>query len=179
MSVTDLRTIITKLQEDFQQTIAAQTAEAQGRLLAIIDDLHAVAQEQIQAICRDEIKKMIHALRNGLKVTAADIDQIKLWIIGDEKGHEQSEHHCRVWGNELRDVLMEIHALQDASGTLADYMRFQALLRRASVVLSDIFYCRQQKERLVQIQQIGPDLTPAQRSWLIRVLEDKLEAKDG
>jgi len=177
--MTDLQTIISKLQEDFEATISSGTAESQKRLLAIIDELHSVVNERIQDMCREEMHKMLNRLKNGLSLAPSDVDQIRLWIIGDEHEHAKSEHHCQVWESELKEILEEIKNLRDAQEIPVDYSKFRALLRRASVVLADIFYCRQQKEKLDQFDQIGSQISPSQRAFLIKMLQEKLDSADG
>jgi len=169
----DLKTIIDKFQEDFETTLQSGSAESQERLLAIVAELDSVIKERIRTMCRDEMRKMINRLKNGLDITPDDIARIKVWVIGDEEGCARFERHCRVWEDELKDILEEIKILQKTGDSLADYARFQIILHRASTLLTDIVYCHQQKEALDQFYRMGSEVAPEHRAFLIKILEKK------
>jgi len=174
----NLKEIIEKLNEDYEQTLKQGTAEAQERLLTILDELQALIREKIQDLTREDMRKIIYKLKNGQELSAHDLDQVRLWIVGDAQEYAKSEQDCQRRQSELQDIMTDIKHLQDGENILADYSRFRLLLRKASRVLSEVFYFQQQKERVDKFDQTGQQISAADRPFLIRILEQKMNSSE-
>ncbi len=170
--------IITKLNEDYEQTKARGTGDAYSKLSTIFEELGKYLREYIQAETGTDIKLVINKLRSGRDLDDEEVDLIKLWIVGDAQYYTQLENNVKDWQNELKRLIEKINQYKETSADVETASYLRGLFRDGSRVITDIFYYLEQKDRIARFQDATWKTDMDDRAILINLLEKKITSPD-
>lgn len=172
----DFNQIINKLGEDYNSAKAKGTADGYSRLSTIFDQLERFLREYIQDLTEEDIKKIVIRLKHNENLTAADLEKVRLWVVGDAENYVNMENNFADWQQELQRIIGEIKALQTPKPDLATACKLRALFRDGAQVITDIFNFVEQRERVKNFLDATRELDAQEREILIKLLEQKLNS---
>ena len=126
----------------------------------------------------DDIKRVIKKLKGGDVISPADLDLIRLWLVGDADYYLIYEKNFKEWSRELRTVMDDINGCDVDKPDIATVARLRSLFRDASRVVADIFYYAEQKDRIAKFNDATQEIDAEERGILVRLLEQKLKSKE-
>lgn len=174
--MTEFIEIIDKLKEEYRQSLDRDTGEAYSRLSTFFEELNGVVRERIQELTAEEIKAVIKKLEKDEALSNEDKEKIRLWIVGDAEYYTQLENNYDDWKKELDRLVREIEKLNVQEPDVPTLFSLQALLRDGSRVLADIFYFKEQQDRLKKFLDSTKEIDPEERRLLIQILQQKLDS---
>ncbi|MDQ3137254.1 MAG: hypothetical protein M3Q93_06675 [Gemmatimonadota bacterium] len=136
--------------DQLEQLVALQPLDShadEGRFNAISGILASLdndLREQIQAATAAPVAQLIDTLRSDGSVGPADLDLIRLWVVGDADYYVKAENDFPAWMTEMERLLGALRSLVAEAVTPAAMARMEATVRDALRVASDIAFYRQQ-----------------------------------
>ena len=100
--------IITKLNEDYQATIRANSGDTYSRLSTIFGELDQYLREYLQDLTGEDVKKVIKKLKGSDPIMPNDLEFIRLWLVGDAEYYLKYENNFNDWSKELKRLMEEI-----------------------------------------------------------------------
>lgn len=152
----------------------------EGKLHALsgaLVSLDTELREQIQAATASQVVPLLSALKSDGPVGPADLDLIRLWLVGDAENYVKMENDFPAWLAELDRLLAVLRDLRSEAVTPATMSRMEATVRDALRVTSDIVFYRQQEERLQSFQKATKQLSREDKRTLARLLSEKLNSE--
>lgn len=170
--------IITKLNEDYQNTIRTGTGDMYSRLSTIFGELDIYLRECLQEMTGEKVKEIIRKMKGRNPIAADDLELIRLWLIGDADYYLKYENNFNEWTKELKRLMDEINTCNVDNPDVATVSRLRSLFRDASRVVADIFYYVEQKDRVTKFSASTQDIDDEERGLITRLLEQKFKSKD-
>ena len=143
-------------------------------LSAVLAKLQERLREQLQSATQAEIAAAIVTLEAGADPTQAQLDLIRLWVVGDAEHYVRLEADYRTWLTELDRLAGELVRVQGPTFAIADLTRLAALTRDAQRVLADIEYFKQEEARVQRFEHAAKGLTADDKRTLAGILRQKL-----
>jgi hypothetical protein len=134
-------------------------------------------REQVQAITAAQVAPLISKLRADGPVGPADLELIRLWVVGDAEHYVKMEKDSRGWIAELDRLLEALGQLRTESMIPSTLGRMEATIRDALRVAGDIVFYRQEEERIRSFQNATRSLTREDKRMLADILEQKLSSE--
>ena len=165
-----------------QRLVALPPLDAQadeGRLNALSGTLVSLdneLREQIQGATAAPISQLIATLRADGPIAPADLELIRLWVVGDAEYYVKMENDFGAWTAELGRLLGVLQSLGRETVTPATMAKMEATVRDALRVSSDIVFYRQQEERLRSFQAATARMTRDDKRYLADILAQKLNS---
>lgn len=139
-------------------------------LVALENDL----RELMQSETSEEISAIIGKLESNATITDADMELIRLWVVGDAKSYVQMENDSLGWLDELNRLFLVLKDLQDKQLTLENMGKISGTTRDAIRVIGDIIYFKQQEERIANFENASKDLDSDNKLIIANILKQKL-----
>ena len=139
-------------------------------LVALENDL----RELMQSETSEEISAIIGKLETNATITDADMELIRLWVVGDAKSYVQMENDYLDWLDELNRLFLVLRDLQDKQLTIENMGKISGTARDAIRVLGDIIYFKQQEERITNFENASKDLDSDNKFIIADILKQKL-----
>ena len=139
-------------------------------LVALENDL----RELMQSETSEEISAIIGKLESNATITDADMELIRLWVVGDAKSYVQMENDYLGWLDELNRLFLVLKDLQDKKLTLENMGKISGTARDAIRVIGDIIYFKQQQERIANFESASKDLDSDNKLIIADILKQKL-----
>lgn len=133
-------------------------------------------REQIQMLTAPEIASIIKKLRHEEDITTADLEFVRLWVIGDAEGYLQMENNLQRWLEEYDAVKARLARHTAASNSVADLVNVMGLLEEAIRLGADIANLLEKKERVANFEQSTRDPASLNKAVLAALLSRKLES---
>lgn len=171
------------VKQELEQIVAIQplnlktdegSLNALSAALASLDD---ELREQIQAVTATQVTPLIDKLRADGPIGPADLELIRLWLIGDAEYYVQMEKNFPAWVSELDRLIGVLRQLREESMTPSSMSRMEATVRDALRVASDIAFYRQQEERIRSFQNATKSLSREDKQALAEILKQKLHSE--
>lgn len=154
--------------------VTGQTAEGPlNALSSSLARLDSELREQIQAVTAAQVSALIEKLKADGPVGPADLEVIRLWMVGDAEYYVQMEKDLPAWLTELDRLIGVLRQLRAEAMTPATMGRMQATIRDALRVTSDIVFYRQQEERVRTFQTTTKSLSREDKRTLAGILAQK------
>jgi hypothetical protein len=137
--------------DQLDRVIAAQPVDPnidEGRLNALSGTLATLdieLREQIQAATAAQVAPLITALQADGPVEPADLELIRLWLVGDAEYYLKMENDFPAWVSELNRLIGVLRDLRAEAVTPTTMARVEATVRDALRVSADIVFYRQRR----------------------------------
>jgi hypothetical protein len=174
----DFNQIITKLNEDYQNTVRSGTGDMYGRLSTIFGELDQLLREYLQDMTGDKVKQIIKKLKGRDPIAPDDLEIIRLWLVGDADYYLKYENNYNDWTAELKRLMQDINTCNVDSPDVGTVTRLRSLFRDASRVIADLFYYTEQKDRVMKFSSSTEEIDDEERAIIARLLEQKLKSQD-
>jgi len=149
-------------------------------LSAVLNQLQQRVREQIQAATQTEIAGVIATLDAGTDPTPAQLDLIRLWMVGDAEHYVRLEGDYRTWVAELDRLVGEMTRAQAAVLTVTDLSKLMAW-RATHNVCSRTSSTSRRKNLVCSASNRPPRASPGTTSACWRTFSDRssprIEAK--
>src|SRR3989338_7517562 len=122
------------------------------------------------------MKGVLEKLKKGQDLAAKDLEQIKLWIIGDAEYYTKMENSYDGWNNELTRIIKAINELWPDQADIETLLKLRGLVRDGIRTIADIFYFVQQKERVEKFTESTENIDEDERLLLVNLLEQKIKS---
>jgi hypothetical protein len=168
--------------DQLQQIVALQPLDShadEGRFNALsgaLASLKSELREQIQAATAAPVAQLIQTLRADGPIAPADLELIRLWIVGDAEYYVKMEDDFPAWIAELERLLGVLQSLGQEAVTPTTMAKMGATVQDALRVSSDIVVYRQQEERVHSFQRATAQMTRDDRRYLADILAHKLSS---
>jgi hypothetical protein len=172
-----------RLNEQLEQVAAIRPIDEkldEGRLNALSSALASLddeLREEIQAVTAAQVTPLITKLRADGPLGPADLELIRLWVVGDAEHYVKAEGDFTGWIAELDRLIGVLRQLRTEAMTPSTLGRMEATIRDALRVSSDIAFYRQQEERIRSFQNATKSLSREDKQMLAEVLEQKLTSE--
>jgi len=172
-----------RVKDQLEQIVASRPLDLktdEGRLnplSAALARLDNELREQIQAATAAQVARLIDTLQADGPVGPADLDLVRLWLVGDAEYYVKMENDLPAWVTELDRLVGVLRELRAEAMTLSTMSRMEATIRDALRVSSDIVFYRQQEERIRSFQNATKSLTREDKQTLARILAQKLSSE--
>lgn len=176
--MTDFSPVFSKVKQDYQSTVEKQNEQAFNELALTLDRFEVTLREHIQRKTKDSILEIIKKINDGQELSKEDFDQLRLWIVGDAEYYTLLENSYQDWLNELNRLVTEINKLENKNPDVESASKLRAIVRDASRTIADIFYYIQQKERLEKFRSASQNLSGEDRTFLVKILEQKIKSPE-
>lgn len=170
----DFTQIFSKLNEDFSDTMQKDSGEAYGKLSTIFEELGGVLREHFQELMGDEMIAIVKKLNGDDPITEEEKEKIRIWVVGDAEYYANMENNVEDWKLEMKRLMEEINTLQVKDPDVVTSLKLRALFRDASRTLADIFYFKQQKDRVARFEESIQMIDQSERQILAKLLEQKI-----
>lgn len=171
------------VKEQLEQIVAVQPLDLQteegplNALSAALASLDDELREQIQAVTATQVMPLIDKLRADGPVGPADLELIRLWLVGDAEYYVKMENNFPAWVSELNRLIGVLGQLREEAMTPSSMSRMEATVRDALRVASDIAFYRQQEERIRSFQNATRSLSREDKDTLADILAQKLHSE--
>jgi hypothetical protein len=171
------------VKEQLEQIVAVQPLDLQAdegplnALSAALASLDDELREQIQAVTATQVMPLIDKLRADGPVGPADLELIRLWLVGDAEYYVKMENNFPAWVSELDRLIGVLRQLREEAMTPSSMSRMEAAVRDALRVASDIAFYRQQEERIRSFQNATRSLSREDKEALADILAQKLHSE--
>jgi hypothetical protein len=132
----------------------------------------------MQAATAKQLAPLITSLKADGPIAPADLELIRLWMVGDAEYYVRAESDFPGWVAELDRLLGVLRQLRSEAVTPSAMARMEATVRDALRVASDIAFFREQEERVRSFQKDIKQLTREDKQTLAGLLERKLRSED-
>ena len=160
--------------------IRLDTQVDEGRLNALSSSLATLddeLREQVQAVTAAQVVPLITKLRADGPVESADLELIRLWLVGDAEYYVKMENNLPGWIAELERLLGALRQLRSEAMSPATLGRMEATVRDALRIAGGIAFYRQQEERIQSFKNATASLTRTDKGMLADILEQKLSSE--
>ena len=137
---------------------------------ALYNDLREGIQEKTKA----EMIQVIKQLEDNQEITPAEIDLIRLWIIGDAHSYIKMENNYEEWIREAQRLVEAVKSISSKELTPNLMGELQGIARDATRTLSDITFYKENMERTKKFEQSVQKLTLENKLFLAEMLQAKL-----
>jgi hypothetical protein len=137
-----------------------------------LSDLETALREDMQARTKPQIDEIINKLKTNQALTTEDLQNMKLWIVGDSEHYARLENNYQDWMEELQRLMTELQNAE-VNNDIESGSRLRALLLDAIRVLGDIVFFLEQKERVANFDDSTREIDDSERDLLISILEGK------
>jgi hypothetical protein len=164
--------------------VAGQTFDEradEGRLNAIsaaLAQLDNELREQIQAITAKQVGPLITALEADAPLAPAELELIRLWVIGDADYYVKMENNLPVWTAELKRLLNALQQMRTENPSPPLMARMEATVRDALRMAGDITFFREQEERVRQFEAAIQKLGREDKRALAQLLAHKMRSPE-
>jgi hypothetical protein len=170
---------LSEIVESMAQALQAKADGAFRQAGRLLSEEKTALREQLQAQTAPAIAAVIRKLRAEQDISPAEIDLVRLWIIGDAEGYLSAENDFQHWLDEfarLRESLSRYLGRDLASDEI---VALQGILEDAVRVSFDIANYLEKKERVENFDQTTRDPSRINKSVLATLLSRKLESDDS
>lgn len=167
-----------ELNQSFEDAEGRSAEGAYHKLLAVLTDLEGHLREYIQDTTQDEIRKVLNKLQHGEELTRAELQSMKLWIVGDAAHYTRMENNFDDWTGELKRLMDEINRRKSPSPDLEAAVELRALLQDGIRLLPNLIYFLQEKSRINKFHVAAYELDRKERAFLIELLKEKMASKE-
>lgn len=143
---------------------------------SVLAEERARLREQIQMKTAPEIAGVINKLRADHEITPADLDLVRLWLIGDAEGYLQMENNLQRWLAEYDALHTTLARFTAESVSIADMVKLQGLMEEGVRLCADIANLLEKKERVANFENATRDAHSLNKEVLASVLSRKLES---
>ena len=168
--------LIMKMRQDYETVKQSQSGESFSRLSMTLEQIDEGLREYIQKFTLQDMKGVLEKLKKGQDLAAKDLEQIKLWIIGDAEYYTKMENSYDGWNNELTRIIKAINELWPDQADIETLLKLRGLVRDGIRTIADIFYFVQQKERVEKFTESTENIDEDERLLLVNLLEQKIKS---
>jgi hypothetical protein len=154
------------------------TKDASTRCREPLASLDIELREQIQAATAAQVAPLITTLQADGPVGPADLELIRLWLVGDAEYYVKMENDLPAWVSELNRLIGVLRDLRAEAVTATTMARVEATVRDALRVSADIVFYRQQEERIRSFQNAAKDLSRDDKRMIADLLAEKLQSRE-
>jgi hypothetical protein len=176
--MSDFKEQIKVLNADYQSALTKNDNETYSKFSLNLADAQSAVREYIQEITKDQINAVIGKLKGNQKLSKAEIDYIRLWLVSDAEDYIKHENDLENWKAESKRVMDQINAFQKPNPTFEEASKLRALLVDLTRTTSDINFYLQQKERVEKFNEATHELDSEECELLINLLTSKKNSKD-
>lgn len=114
-----------------------------------IQTLEGLAREAFQARLDELLRPMLAKLENDDPLTAAELDMLKLVMVGEAQYYVKSENDVASWQAEAQRLIGAMQAMLSSDlNDIDTLLKVQALCREAMRPVPDLAFYFRQKERV-------------------------------
>jgi len=173
----DFKAVADKLVQDLDSALNNDNENSYLRMSQILDAVSDELREFGQGLTADDMKKLAAKLKGNDPLTTADIEHLRLWIVGDAETYINIENSVQEWKQEVRRLTDEIRIAAVSNPTIQDIFKLQALIRDTDRVVDDLAYFASQKGRVAKFNNAINNLTREDRDLLFGLMNTKLQSK--
>jgi hypothetical protein len=172
-----------RVKDQLEQVVAIRPLDLKtdegtlNALSAALARLDNELREQIQAATAAQVTLLIDSLKADGPVGSAELELVRLWLVGDAEYYVKMENDLPAWVTELGRLLGVLRELHTETMTLSTMSRMEATIRDALRVSGDIVFYRQQEERIRAFQNATKSLTREDKRTLAGILAQKLTSE--
>jgi hypothetical protein len=167
---------ITSNMTEATRTMKSESFQKVGSALSAARD---AIREEIQKETSDRIKVIIEKLENKGPINAADLDLVRLWIVGDAESYTKMENDFENWLTEFQRLQDEIEKMESYNMNEKDLFNAYGKLEDTLRLTYDIANFLENKERIQKFESaMGDGIDKGERTMLAQVLRRKLQSSD-
>ena len=174
----NFKQIIAKLNMDYDKVVEEGTQDSYARLAAIFEELGKYLRGDIQEKTAGRIFGIIKKLKSGGPVSTEDYEHLRLWVVGDADYFAKLQNNFEDWKIQLKRLMNAISEFQVDDPDIDASLKLRGLFRDGVMVLADITYFLEQKDRMEKFTATMQGLNDEERVILIRILEQKMKSPD-
>lgn len=155
-----------------RRTMRTELFQKAGSALSQAKD---AVREEIQKTTSDRIRMIIDKLESNGRINAADLELIRLWIVGDAESYIKMENDFENWLTEFQRLQDEAAKMESYDMNEQDLFRAHGVLQDAVRLTYDIANYLENKERVQKFESaMGDGIDNDERSMMAQVLKRKL-----
>lgn len=170
--------IVKDLAKLMNQAVEAPDAEEFNRLSNVFQNRKSAVREKIQAMTSKEVKGIIKKLSEGGDLDKAEMDLVKLWIVGDAESYSKMENNFEDWIAEFKWLESLISEQELSTEEIQDLFRVQGILEDASRLAINIGYYLETKERIRRFEEATANPSLMDRDLIVKILSLKLTSPE-
>jgi hypothetical protein len=167
---------VTRIMENSLTTMSVETFQQAGSALSEAKNL---IRETLQSETASDTKNIIKKLSAGQPLSTAEMNLIRLWIVGDAESYIMMENNLQDWIDEFGRLKKTLADFTDKPSSAEDLFKLQGLLEDAVRISYDIGNFLEKKERVKKFESsISDGLDESEINLLIKVLTAKLQSSE-
>ncbi len=137
-----------------RRAFEADLSQGYENLNATIKQLEALARETFQQLLKPDHHAILNKLESGQSLTEAELNIVKLLIVGEAKYYVHHENDLDNWKGEVQRILLEMERLRVSGlNDVESLMHLRALCHDAAQVIPDLAFYYRQQERVKRFEQ--------------------------
>ncbi|MBN1997476.1 hypothetical protein JW935_07995 [candidate division KSB1 bacterium] len=134
-------------------------------------------REEIRRETLDEIREIIRKLEGNKPLLPAELETMKLWIIGDAASYTKIEKNFQHWLDDYKQSLAELKTFEDRELSIQELSKLEGILEETTRICFDISNFLEQKERIEKFEATTRNITNldmATRKLLAQFISSKM-----
>lgn len=174
MSSPDIYQSVSQIAQHGVSITKETSSETVAALIQSFSNLSNGLREAIQAMTAPQVEALIPRLNKNEAVTAADIDLMRLWIVGDAEAYVKEENNFDDWVTEAQRLIQQVGKTQSGSMDVTAMNELQGVARDGIKTLSNIENYLDSVERAHNFETSIKQLTKQSKQTLATILQAKL-----
>jgi hypothetical protein len=148
------------------------------QVASFLSNANSMIREELQQTTSTAMKTIINNLKSGKPISDADLELVKMWIIGDASAYIEMENNFNDWVEEFKRLKSVLARYEGKDCSLKDLYSLRGIMEDAIRVSYDIHNYLEKKERVDKFENATRDKNNMKSEVLVRVLEGSLESPD-
>lgn len=174
MSSPDIYQSVSQIAQHGVSITKETPSETVDALIQSFSNLSNELRQAIQAATAPQVQALIPRLNKNEAISAADIDLMRLWIVGDAEAYVKEENNFDDWVAEAQRLIQQVGKAQRGGLDVTAMNELQGVARDAIKTLSNIENYLDSVERANNFEAAIKQLTKQNKQTLANILQAKL-----
>lgn len=163
--------LVSRIKQAYQSAYGKGGSEQYSDLVASMTQADKELRETFQRMTKQEVFRIIGKLNANQPLTSAELDMVKLWIVGDYESYVKTENNFNDWVSDVSRIVDEIENVGKSPVDGKSIMHLRALLLDAKRSCMDIAHFLERKECVARFEESSQELDPEERETLVKMLK--------